>query len=179
MSIRDQEIRRLEKYAEGLGAKIKYKQHKGDHSSGAEWVLDEDGNTELIMYTWPNQSKTLLILNFVHELAHHVSWIYSNRKEDPETFEAFYKEDLRKKQTDPKLPKEERRLIYLSEKEDAAYRDIIWHEVNIKIPKWKLIVDKKLDIFVYRWYYQKGNTPDIKVIKKKKKELVLKYGNKV
>ena len=179
MGIRDEELRRLEKYAEGLGAKIKYRTHKGGHNAGAEWVLSEDGTTEIFVYTWPGQSKTTLILNICHELAHHMAWVYRNRTEDTRTFEAFYKEDLRKKWTDPKLPKEERRLIYLGEKKDAEYRHNIWHEVNIKIPKWKLIVDIKLDNFVYRWYYEKGNTPTIKQITAKYKELRSKYGSKL
>lgn len=177
--IRDEEIKRLEKYAQGLGTKIKYEKYKrGD--PGAMWVINGDGTTELTCYVWPRQSKIKLILNIVHELGHHLAWVYSNRTENPKTFDAFHKEDLRKKDTDPKLPKKERKLIYLSEKEDAKYRDSVWHEVGIKIPKWKLDMDKELDIWGYKMYYLRGNHPNIKEIYAKKRELMgEKYGSQV
>lgn len=176
MGIRDEELKRLEQYARGLGAKVSYKR-QGENDPGASWVVCVDGVTELTLYTYPGQSKTLLILNFVHELGHHYSFVRRNRKEDPETFEAFYKESKRLNETDPKLPKAERKLIYESEKRDAQYRNAIWHEVDIKIPKWKLELDKEWDIWYYKQYYLKGNVPSWKESGHDKyKELRKKYG---
>lgn len=157
--IRDEELKRLEHYALGMGTKVKYQRHtRGD--PGAEWIVHNNGTTELILYTWPKQSKTRLILNLVHELGHHYSFVRRNRKEDPETFAAFHKEGLRKQDSDPKLPKAERKLIYESEKRDAQYRYAVWHEADIKIPKWKLDVDIEIDIWGYRQYWLKGNHPN-------------------
>lgn len=159
MGIRDEEIKRLERYAQGLGTKVTYKDYKrGD--AGAEWVIHEDNTTELIVYIWPRQSKVRTILNLIHELGHHLAWIHNNRKEDPATLDAFYREGERSRK-DPTLVKRKRKLIYESEKNDAEYRDIIWHEVGIKIPKWRLEHDKELDIWGYLQYYKTGEHPNI------------------
>jgi hypothetical protein len=158
MNVRDEELQRLEQYALGLGTKIKYKKHtRGD--PGAQWILCQDGSNEIEVFIWPGQSKTKVILNIVHELGHLLAHVYRNRTEDPKTFEAFYQEDKRKKATDPALPKEQRKLIFLAEKADAKYREYVWHEVGIKIPQWKLMLDIDLDIFVYKCYYLTGELP--------------------
>ena len=170
MGIRDDELKRLEQYARGFGNKVSYRRHKkGD--PGAAWILSSDGTAELILYTYPDQSKTMLILNFVHELGHSYSFIRRSRKEDPAIFEAFHREGLRLSETDPKLPKAERKLIYEAEKADAKYRYAIWHEVNIKIPKWKLDMDIALDIWGYKQYYLRGNHHNGLEMEQKTKEL--------
>lgn len=177
MNIRDRELKRLEQYARGLGARVLYRRHKrGD--PGAEWLVHQDGSTDLVLYTYPGQTKTRLILNFIHELGHHYAFVRRNRKEDPVTFEAFYKEGLRKRNADPKLPKEERKLIYLAEKSDANYRRAVWQEVDIKLPKWKLEMDIELDIWGYRQYWLKGNHPNAAEVDAKHDELKVKYASK-
>lgn len=165
MAIRDEELKRLEKYAQGLNTKVTYKQYKRGGGSGAEWLISEDSSTELILYIWPNQSKTTLILNFVHELAHHMSHIYRNRKETQKTLNAFSKQD------EKDISKEERKIVYLSEKEDAQYRRNIWQEVDIKIPLWKLEVDIILDIWEYKMYYLRGKHPTQEEMKIKRKKI--------
>lgn len=177
MHIRDEEIKRLENYAKGLGTKVTYKPYTKSEGAGAgaQWVLYEDDTTELVLYTWPSQSKTLLILNFVHELAHHLSYIYKNRKDDTSTLQALFTEDERKKRADPILPKVERKLIYQMEKEDAKYRYNVWQEVDIKIPRWMLDCDVALDIWFYKQYYLNGNHPTKKQLDKKQNQLRKKF----
>lgn len=172
MGIRDEEIKRLEKYAQGLGITILYKKYrKGDPGA----TMSTDGKI-LEMYVWSSKSKTRLILDMIHELAHAMSHIYNNRQEDPKTNEALNSEDNRKRGDKP-LSKKKRKLIYDAEVFDSQYRDAIWHEVNIKLPKWRLSLDKELDNWFYYHYYKHGEFPLIKDINQKNLELKRKYLN--
>lgn len=176
--VRDEELKRLEKYAYGLGVKkIKYAKPLGD-STGAEWSVSEDGTeVEITFYMHSGLSKRSLILYFVHELAHHLSWIYKGRYDSPELDAALQKEYSRKK-TDPLLAKEERKLIYLMEKDDAEYREAIWREVDIKIPINYLYADIEVDVWYYKRYYLTGKFPTNKKIKKQQTKIREKYGVK-
>lgn len=168
--IRDQELARLEKYAQGLGIRVVYKTHKrGD--PGATMTTD---GTELTLYIWPRMSKRRIILNFIHELGHAMSFIYNNRKIKTKEDAALFAEDSRK-QSDPVLPKRLRRLIYEGEKSDARYRAQIWHEVGIKMPERLLKIDIDLDNWVYLVYYETGEMPTAEAIKIKGQELKEKY----
>lgn len=177
MGIRDQERERLEKYAKGLGTTVTYKPYVKGGGAAAEWIINDDKTTELVFYTWSGQSKTRLILSFVHELAHHMAHIYNNRTEDKATLEALDAEDNRKS-GEPPIPKEQRKLIYLSEKEDSVYRHNVWQECDIKIPKWRLELDIALDIWGYKIYYLRGDHPTQDEEEKKRKQLKPRYYKK-
>jgi len=172
MHIRDREIERLVKYAEGLGLRVEWKRHRrGD--PGATW--DMDGSV-IEVFTWPSQSKTTIILNIVHELAHHMAWIYAQRKKDEAVDAAIIADNESSAEEPP--PKAQRKLIYLSEKNDTKYRPKIMHEVGIKLPKYKVAADKALDIWCYRHYYKKGNYPGVGALRAKQRELRAKYRRK-
>jgi len=166
VSVRDEELKRLEQYARGLGTSVTYKPHTPG-SAGAEWILTAN-SPEIIMYTWSGQSKTRLILDLVHELAHHYAWIANNRQEHPDLISALVAEAERKP-GDPPIPKAQRKLIFIAERDDARFRESIWHEVNIKIPQWKLHLDVDLDNYVYKCYYKEGDTPTTKRIRNARK----------
>lgn len=171
MGIRDDEIKKLEHYARGLGIKVTWTQYKRGSDVGASWVSD---GSEIIICVRPRESKTAIILKFLHELAHHMAYVYSGRVGDFKTDQALNAEDDRSP-NDPILPKEQRKLIYIAERDDAQYRDQIYHEVGIKIPKYIFLADKALDIWIYYRYYLTGHFPTYRSIKKKKKELLKKY----
>jgi hypothetical protein len=169
--IRDQELARLEKYAQGLNIRVTYKTYKpGD--PGATMTTD---GTELTLYIWPRMSKRKLILNFIHELGHAMSFIYNNRKTKAREDLALHAEASRKN-GDPVLPKRLRKLIYEGEKFDAGYRAQIWHEVGIKMHENILKMDIELDNWVYLVYYETGEMPTGLAIKNKELELKEKYG---
>lgn len=166
MGIRDQEIQKLQSYAEGLGLQVQWRKHRrGD--PGAAWITD---GSVLIMYTWPGKSKKRIVLDFLHELAHHMAWVYNNRQEDSATDEALDKESSRKP-GDPPIDKTYRKLIYVAERDDAEYRNAIAHEVGIKLDKKVLELDKKLDIAIYLYYYRTGEMPTQSFIERKKNKL--------
>lgn len=175
--IRDQEIERLEQYAYGLGVrKISYQKPSGD-ATGAEWILMQNNEVELTFYIHSRLSKKQLILNFVHELAHHISWINKGRVEDALTLEALDAEHTRGL-TDQLLPKEQRKLIYLTEKEDTQYRAQIWNEVGIKIPIEYLYADIECDIWGYKQYYLNGKHPTTDKVREKLRKSRNKYNLK-
>lgn len=163
MGRKDDEIKRIIKYANGLGIRIEYKKHKhGD--PGASWDLKGDLIT---IWEWPRKSKIRTILDLVHELAHHMAWVHSGRKLDKATTDAWDKEA----EDHTSLTKEERYLIYLSEANDAQYRGRIVKELGLKIPEWLQKVDRALDVWYYKEYYINGEYPTVKEIDDKKKEL--------
>lgn len=177
-NVRDEELKRLEKYAYGLGVKkINYAKPLGD-STGAEWSVSDDGTeVEITFYMHTRISKRALILNFIHELAHHLSWIYRGKQDSPELETALQTEYSRKK-SDPLLDKEDRKLIYLMEKEDAQFREAIWKEVDIKIPIEYLQADIEVDIWGYKRYYMTGHHPTNFEMKKQQTKMRKKYGVK-
>ena len=132
MGIRDQEIARIEKYAAGLGIKIKWEKYTRAIGAEADWQID---GTQITMYCWARQSKTAKILALVHELAHHMGWVYNDRKQDLKT-NAALENDAERKRGDPPIPKEQRYLIWYTEHHDAKYQESIFKELGLKIPRW-------------------------------------------
>ena len=82
MGIRDQEINRLVKYAEGLGLKVTFLNRTSSHP--ADWVLD---GSEIRLYTRKSFSKTDTILSLIHEIAHHLWFIYEKERQPDLKFE--------------------------------------------------------------------------------------------
>lgn len=162
MGIRDTEISRLIKYSEGLGIRVSFRKHK-KNVEGAAWCLNEDDSVDLIIYEWPGVSKTRIILNFLHELAHHKSWVANNRKLSKKVIDALC--------TEGDVSKRKRKLIYETEKKDAEYRLEIWHELGLKVPEWKVKVDIALDNWVYYIYYQENRIVTDRELDQKAKEL--------
>jgi hypothetical protein len=163
MGYKDREIKQLVQYANGLGIKVEWKTHKrGD--PGATWNMN--GNL-IEVYSWPGKSKLRSILDLVHELAHHKAWINADRIQDEELNQILNKEG-----EDPKsLSKEERRAIYLMEKNDTQYRREIIKDLNLTIPEWRIQLDEALDIWIYYVYYLNGKDPTMKEKKTKEQEL--------
>jgi hypothetical protein len=162
MGIRDIEIARIEKYAAGLGIKILWKQYKkANGGAEAEWT---EGGHEITMYTWARQSKTSQILALVHELAHHMSWIYADRKDNPQVIAALQADGEHKKGTPP-IDKELRYLIWHMEHHDAKYQDGVFRELNLKIPRYKFLATRRVDLWYYRQFYITGKKPMVKVLK--------------
>jgi len=168
MGIRDEEIKRLEKYSEGLGMKVTYRK-KTPNSPWAEWVID---GSEIFIYDHPKISKTQMILSFLHELGHAHDHLANNRERNRDLEIALKAEDNR---TNEAIDKNMRFLIYEDEKQGAEHRLKIAHEVGIKVPEWKIKLDIELDIWSYYQYYLKGDHPSVTEYNLKYKELKRKY----
>lgn len=175
MGIRDQEINNLQRYAEGLGLKVIWKKYARESSGGNAAQWDTDGSC-ITIFTWPGLSKTDIILNMIHELAHHMAWIYNDRKSDPKLDSALYAEWERKR-GDPPIKKSSRKLILDSEVDDSKYQEVVAHEVGIKIPLYKIKISVDLSNWQYSYYYRTGDFPSKKSCTKKEKELTRRYKN--
>lgn len=170
MGIRDEEIKRLEHYAKGLGIKVTWKPYEKGTHVGAEWATD---GSEIVIYVRKKMSKTLIILNFLHELGHHLAWVYKGRPGQMKSDDALIKEAEGKS-----LTKEERRILYKEEVADYKYRELIYNEVGIKIAKHKFLADVDLDHWIYRQFYLTGRYPGYTQVAKKHKEFLKKYKNR-
>lgn len=150
MGIRDEEINRLKKYAEGLGIKVLFKENC-KHNYAADWDMDD---RIITIYTKNNESKTDIILSFIHELGHHMDWIYNNKKHSKKSQKAFemLNDETRKK----KIPKSYRWIILNEELAGIHYMDIIHKELDLKIPLWKVKMQQALDAFQYKTFYKEG-----------------------
>lgn len=178
MGIRDDEIKRLKKYAEGLGIKVYFKKYyKG--CGGAEWDMDDQS---IIIYPSSRYSKTDIILLLLHELGHHLDWIYHNKKDSKDALRAqelLCNGNMYGDRSD--IPKKYRDIILREELAGIHYMDIIHKELDLKIPLWKVKMQQDIDASEYRLLASKGRFYTYKEAKEYKKGIKDyyrdKYGN--
>jgi hypothetical protein len=171
--IRDDEIQRLIRYAEGLGVKVKFlKKVRG--SDAAAWVVD---GSEILIYTNSRTSKIDIVLSLVHEIGHHVWFIHEkNRKPDLKFEEALERQNLYECDlSGTPAPKKQRKKILDAEIAGTQWWDIIYKDTNLSFSKWKLEANKEFDIYVYTEYYLTGHFPSKKLGREKYKEILRKY----
>ena len=170
MHIRDKELDRLVKYAQGLGVKVTFKQippRKRNHDA-ATWSTD---GAEIDVFVKPTTSKTSIVLSLIHELGHHLWFIYAKSRKPDLKFDEAIEIDNRDKPT----PKKVRKKILDVEREGVKYWDTIIIDTDIKIPKWKIEKSKELDIWQYEHYYETSKFPTSNEREAKRKELDIKY----
>lgn len=170
--IRDEEIRRLKKYAEGLGAKIIEKpSYKG--CGGGDWDCD---TRTITYYTDKHQSKTDIILNLLHELGHHLDWIYKGKKISKKVLKAcevFYEGVVFGSKAH--VSREYRKIIYEEERDGIFYMDIIWKECGLKLPLWKVKLRQYLDLLDYNRAYLDGRFTTAKEYRAIRKEAIPRF----
>lgn len=169
MSVIKEEFKRMIKYAEGLGVKVHIKPRKRNDDA-AYWTLD---GTEITILRRKRDSITTLMLSLIHELGHHVSWIMNGRKYNKRLDKALDSgENLKKGQI---LAKKHRKVIYEDEKFDSQYHEVIYNELNLKFPKYKVMAEMELSNWGYYIYYQTGKDPTKKEFSIKQRELRKKW----
>lgn len=166
LGIRDEELKRLEAYAKSIGIQVLYKKKDNSHDNGALFYID---GSKIIVYTWPRLSKTQIVLNLIHELAHALHWIDTDKKTHPDLVEALLREG--KREAGETLDVFDRKLIYEDEEVATLYWDKIVKHVDIKINPSVILLQKYLDLFNYEFYYKTGEFPTPQQFKEKKKEL--------
>lgn len=170
MSFRDKEIQRLVSYAQGLGVKVTIKYiPKGarNHDAGT-WSTD---GSEIEIFHKHSQSKTTLILSLIHELGHHLWFVYKKSRKPDLSFNNALEIDGRIGVT----PKNVRKKILSVEKEGTKFWDVIITDTNIKLPRWKVEKAKAYDIWQYEYYHENGAFPKKSVRDSKHDELTKKY----
>jgi len=170
LMVRDEEFRRLVLYAKGLGLEVIVKPLPKTYGHHAEWVTD---GSAIILYKSSSINKTDLLLNLIHELAHHLDFVYRNRKENPKLIEAL----IASNNVDS-LTKEQRKLIYQTELDAIPYRELIYKETNMKFSLQKLLIHIEFDKWIYNYFYENGDFPYLYESKQKLKQLREKYARK-
>lgn len=173
--IRDDEISRLIKYAQGMGIKVMFSNTKKPDAA-ADWATD---GTEITIYKRANINKTETILSLIHEIGHQLFFVHEkNRERDPKFERALdvrdhYEEIL----PDRLVPTKHRKKILDVERAGTLYWEGIYKETNMKFPLWKLHAQIEYDVYQYEIYAETGYFPTQKENRRKKKELNLKYKN--
>lgn len=168
--VRDEEIKRLVKYAEGLGLRVKFSYKLGADS--ASWTLD---GTEIWINQNPYNSKTETILSLIHELGHHLWFIHQrDRQPDLKFEEAIVRHDSHM-ESNSITPKNLRQKILRVEREGTKWWEVVYKDTNIKIPLWKVHLAMEFDIWMYEEFAETGFFPKRKARRKKTAELLPKY----
>jgi len=145
--VRDDEINRLIKYAQGMGLSVRFKPYVKYSKDIAQWTID---GTEITFFVRANASKLSTVLDLIHELGHHKAWIDNKRKFDPKIEEALDSEENKK---------HHRKRLLDWEIDSAVYWEDIYKDTNCKFPLYILHRQKDLDIWQYEYYYETGRYP--------------------
>lgn len=170
---RDDELKRLVKYAEGMGLKVKFSS-AAVVKDAAEWAID---GSEIVIFTRNNDSKTEILLSMIHEIGHHVWFIHEKNRQPDLTFEKaidrqnLFDEDL----SDTPPPKKMRKKILDIEVAGTQYWEMIYKDTNMQFPIWKMYAAMEFDIWVYQNYFKTGHFPKNKEARAKFKEVRAKH----
>lgn len=169
--IRDEEIERLKKYAQGMGLRVTFSNARSSESV-AEWSID---GTEITIYVLEHTSKTGIILSMIHELAHHLWFVHEKDRQLDLKFEEAVDREMMSQKTDKPMAKRFRRRIYEMENASTAYWESIYKETDLGIPKWKLYRAMEFDVWQYEVYFKDGKFPTRKKLRAKARELTAKH----
>lgn len=170
MHLRDKEVSKIIAYAKSLGVTVEFKAAAPQDPAGTY----EFGSSIITVYKKSRSSKTYLILTLLHELGHHLDWIYRDKKESKLLERALSRSNTNEK----KVPKHLRKAIYEMEVDGTHFMPIIAKELDLKIPMWKIEAERDLDRWTYWVYYKENRDPFVKEIKAKRKQLQAEYKEK-
>jgi len=165
--IRDEELNRLTKYAQGMGVSVRFKPYVRGSKVEAEWAMD---GSEITIYTPSGRSKLDKVLSLIHELGHHKSWIVNGRETDPK-MEA----DVTAEENCEASRAARKRLLDM-EIRDSEYWEDIYRDTNCQFNIEKLRKQREFDVWSYEVIYNIGRDPTKKEKIAKRKELRKKYG---
>ncbi|MFM1781350.1 MAG: hypothetical protein RLZZ181_115 [Pseudomonadota bacterium] len=170
MGIRDEELLRLKRYAEGMGIRVSFTARKVGEVAAATWDMSEN----LITITvGKRDSKIDTILYFIHELGHQVSFVHDDNRQHPSgLLDAMAKEN-----EDQPLSRRERKLILESEFKGMKWWSVIYKDTDMKFPKYKLYYAREYDAWVYTFFYNHGKYPTTKQCKAKHQQLKKLYNS--
>ena len=160
--IRDEEIKRLVFYAKSLGAKVIIRHYK--HEFSGEVTLEP--KFAITVNKKYHQSKTDIILTLLHELSHVKYTVLNDYK-----FSNSFLDDVFNK----KIPKKLRKDIVEFELASLELMPNIASEVQIKVPMKKILIQKELDQWTYKYLNDHGVFPTEKLTTSEKRKLSEKY----
>jgi len=161
--IRDEELNRLIKYAQGLGTIVRFKPYVPSSAISAECTTD---GTEITIYTDSKMTKTDKILLLIHEISHLKSFIANDREIDPKIDEALDNKEQSKRH---------RKRILDMEIKDSSHWETIYRDTNCQFNINKLHMQRDMDIWLYQFSYDEDRNATGEEKKQKRKELRKKY----
>lgn len=107
----------------------------------------------ITIYKSERTSKVMLVLRLIHEIAHLIGFIKNKRTIKNHIAKAYgvLSEDY------DNVPKRVWKSILIDEQNDLKHWDSIVEACDIKIPKWRIDMQKELDICIYELYYLMGS----------------------
>lgn len=163
--LKDKEVRRVIRYANSLGLKVRFKK-EGAGRVGAEYVQEDK---RITVYTIPAYNRTDIVLMLLHEIGHHLDFIHRNKRDSKRLGVALERENNRKP-GDPPIPRTYRQFIYNCEYAGTEYMPTIAKELDLKIPIWKVLAEQRLDRWIYLRYVSSGDLPSLDEIIMKRRE---------
>jgi hypothetical protein len=168
MTKKQRDLKKLKAYSRALGLKTVFKKGKRENP-GASWSTDLVLTFYIRSYTTAKQT----ILNFLHELGHHRSYIAHNKIHNDMLLDALNTEDTRQGPYDHKVDKSMRELILKDEIHASTFRQDIRKQLDLEsVTELDLDVDIKLDIWIYTFYYKKGEFPTLKQVSNARKNII-------
>jgi hypothetical protein len=161
--IRDEELNRLIRYAQGMGISVRFKPYIPFSKDQADWTID---GSEITIYVKSSTSKIDKILSLIHELGHHKAFVNNDRAVNPKVEEVLDREDIKKN---------ERRVLLQDEKNGTKYWEEIYRDTNCQFGLDRLEMQKEIDLWAYEVYYETGKFPTNDQSKEKRKQVRLKY----
>lgn len=165
MRWQDKDINKLKHYAKAHGLKVSIRKKKTKDFS-AEYI----GGESITIFTTKYTSKKEIILTFLHELGHHLDSIIGSPDsvETVKALNAAHTGDI------GDVPKDQRRLIYLSEKSGIELMPYFVDYLKLNINKRDVELQKRIDIFAYKTYMLKGRFPK----KQENKDFIKRLGKR-
>ena len=93
-----------------------------------------------------------MLLDLLHELAHHKSWILAGKELTKIVIRALNKEE-------DEMSENDKKIIYQTEKYDSKYQYIIAHELGLKIPESKIKISVEQTNWIYKFNWKKNRQP--------------------
>jgi len=166
-----EDLKKLKYYAKSVGLKLVFKKYKRN-GPNATW------GTDLVLTIYQKKSDTLTqtILNLIHEFGHHMDYVHSGKIHDDMLLDALMAEETRENNKELKVDKSMRKLILEDEKRAASYRKQIAKELDLYIDPQLIDIDIALDVWIYTYYYKKGEFPTIKQVTDEKYNIINRNG---
>lgn len=165
-----QDIMKLRSYAKGLGVKVVFKKVKRRNFDAA-YDTSKKVPEIVVLATAPTRQ----ILSLLHELGHHLDWVYRGKSEGYLESLPYYASAGEKTETGSKvLTKKQRGAVRKAEYNATLYMDQIHEECGLFIPKWKVYRDMITDRLVANYYYETGKEMTFSEVSKHQKRLTKK-----
>jgi hypothetical protein len=165
---KNRDLKKLKLYTKALGFKVYFKKSTRN-SPGAEWST----NKTITFYMNSKVTKTGLILTWLHEICHEFDFRQRHKTDSEMLYDALAAEDSRRNKLDAKVDKSMRKLILEDETRAASYRQLLRKQLDLEsITEADVALDIKLDIWIYTFYYEKGEFPKLKQVSNARKNII-------